>query len=240
MPLDLTPLDALSLACFLAGWLGYNLVFDHLFHHPRAINQHLKPLRRAWMERMLERDNRISDAALIGHTIHSASFFASTTMLVIAALIGVLGGVDRAYSVIRSLSFAARTTETLFELKLFMLLCVFVFAFFRFTWAIRQYNYLCVLIGAAPLPPVPAPDRRQIAEETADMLSLAVTSFNSGMRAYYFAVALLAWFLNPLLLLLSTAATILVLLRRQFFSRTHRAISARADAILRDGRDERQ
>ena len=36
-------------------------------------------LRDAWMLRMLERDNRITDSSLLGHTIHSISFFASTT-----------------------------------------------------------------------------------------------------------------------------------------------------------------
>ena len=40
-------------------------------------------------------ENRITDASLIGHTIHSATFFASTTMIALAILLGML---DRYYA----------------------------------------------------------------------------------------------------------------------------------------------
>jgi uncharacterized membrane protein len=57
-----------------------------------------------------------------------------------------------------------------------------VLAFFASRRAIRRYNYDHVLIGAAPLAPRPLPDRRQSAEETVIMPSLAVISCRSDAR----------------------------------------------------------
>ena len=42
-------------------------------------------MRVLWMRAMLRRDNRIADAALIGHVVHSAAFFASTSLIAIGA-----------------------------------------------------------------------------------------------------------------------------------------------------------
>jgi len=60
-------------------------------------------VRRALMATMLGRENRITDASLIGHTVHSATFFASTTMAAMAAmaaLLGLLGRFDRTYATV--------------------------------------------------------------------------------------------------------------------------------------------
>jgi uncharacterized membrane protein len=228
LPFELTFFDVAALVWFLAAWAGYNLVFDRALRRPVSLNRHLESLRRAWMERMLERENRIADAALIGHTIHSISFFASTTMIILAGLIGTLGGIERVHGIVMGLTFAAKTGRALFELKMLVLLGVFVYAFFRFTWALRQYNYLCVLIGGAP--PGHAADQ-DAASDIASLLTQAVRSFNAGMRAYYFAVAVLTWFIHPALFMLATFWALAVLLRRQYFSRSFRAIASRA-AVL--------
>jgi uncharacterized membrane protein len=40
-----------------------------------------------------------------------------------------------------------------FDLKLFVLTAIFVYAFFRFTWSMRQYTFGALLIASAPEPP---------------------------------------------------------------------------------------
>src|SRR5438309_719169 len=112
MVFDLAPFDLLALAVFLAGWLGYNVAVDHfLTGSPHGLNRHMLALRDAWMLRMLERDNRITDSSLLGHTIHSISFFASTTMIVLAGLVGLLGSIDHAYLVVNDLGFTRAVTK---------------------------------------------------------------------------------------------------------------------------------
>lgn len=235
MPFDLTPIDIIALGWFLGIWLTYNLVLDHLLGRRMALNQHMRVMRGVWMREMLSRENRIMDSTLLGHVIHSVSFFASTTMLVLAGLLGVFGALDQAYRVVTDLTFAAATTKQLFELKLLLLFAIFVYAFFKFTWALRQFNYSCALVGAAPEAPVEEARRDAIATHTGDVLSLAIGSFNGGLRAYYFALAALSWFIQPWLFMAVTAWMLLVLLRRQFYSRTLRSVRGQSQVIGNDG-----
>jgi uncharacterized membrane protein len=56
------------------------------------------------------------------------------------------------------------------------------------------------------------------------MLSLALTSFNGGIRAFYFAVAWLAWFVHPYAFIATTAVMVTVLYKRQTHSRSQAAV----------------
>ncbi|HXV22919.1 MAG TPA: DUF599 family protein [Alphaproteobacteria bacterium] len=237
MPFDLTILDLVALAFFATVWLGYNLIMDRLVAPRGGLNQHLRAIRRAWMSELLGRENRMPDAALLGHLIHSVSFFASATLLVIAALSGAFGALDTFHGALSELAIVGPTvSRRALEARLLLLLVIFVYAFFKFTWAIRQYNYCCALIGAAP----PAqeslePERRAaFARHAGEVLSVAVATFNGGLRAYYFALAALGWFVHPLVFVAAVLWIILVLLRRQFLSHTLRSIKAYEDALGRE------
>lgn len=222
LPPDVTTLDMVAFVWFLGVWGAFNVIQDHLLRH--GVNQHLIRVRRHWMERMMERDIRMPDTMLLGHSMQSCSFFASTTVLLLAGLVGSFGSADRAQTLLAELSFTQTTSAAFFEAKLLMLGCIFIFAFFKFTWAIRQFNYCVAMIGSAPNPPVPADLRRRYAQPIAGMLSLALSEFNSGIRAYYFALAAINWLANPLLFMLATAGVVGVLGRRQLFSRPERLL----------------
>ncbi len=95
-------LDLVALAWFLAAWFGYGQAI-HAIPWPSNITARMVQVRRALMATMLGRENRITDASLIGHTVHSATFFASTTMAAMAAmaaLLGLLGRFDRTYATV--------------------------------------------------------------------------------------------------------------------------------------------
>jgi len=233
VPPDITPIDIVALFWFLASWIGFTLIQDHLLKGRVAVNQHLKVMRRHWMERMLERDNRIMDSQLVGHTMNSCTFFASTTMLVLAGLVGSFGAIEHAHEIVGSLSVTVRTSRQLFELKILLLVAIFTFGFFKFTWALRQYNYCCALIGSAPLPPLPDDDRRIMAENIADAITLAVLALNGGIRAYYFALAALTWIVSPWLFILASTGVVVVLTRRQGFSPTEKVIRLQTDVLER-------
>ena len=63
------------------------------------------------------------------------------------------------------------------------------------------------------------------------MLSIAVATFNGGLRAYYFALAALGWFVHPLVFIAAILWIVLVLLRRQFLSHTLRSIQGYEAAL---------
>jgi uncharacterized membrane protein len=222
IPPDLTVLDRVALSWFLLAWLGYGLAI-HAIPWGSSITAHMNDVRRTWMYMMLGRDNRITDASLIGHTVHSATFFASTTMVALAALLGMLGAFDRSFAALDALAFTAKTSRMLAEAKLLLLVLVFAHTFLKLSWALRQLNYCLALLGAAPLKP-DASARDRIAEPVAAVLSLAIRSFNAGIRGYLFALAVLAWLLGPGAFLLATTGMVSMLLWRQFGSATAMAI----------------
>ena len=235
IPPDLTVLDRVALSWFLVAWLGYSLAI-HASPWGGSITARMNDVRRAWMRTMLARDNRITDASLIGHTVHSATFFASTTMVALAAVLGMLGALDRSVAARDALAFTAKsqgdlrgakTSRMLAEAKLLVL--VFAHTFLKLSWALRQLNYCLALLGAVPVKLGPH-ERDGIAGPIATVLSLAIRSFNAGIRGYLFALAVLAWLLGPGAFLLATTGMVMMLWR-QFGSATAAAIR-RSHAVL--------
>ena len=56
------------------------------------------------------------------------------------------------------------------------------------------------------------------------MLDRAAHSYNYGIRAYYFAMAALAWFINDWIFMAACAVVIFVLFRREFMSNSLQAM----------------
>jgi uncharacterized membrane protein len=220
MPLDLstTPLaDLLAPAWFLLCWVGYTYYADSE-RGQRNLTRTMHVYRSIWARQMLERDNRMVDTQIIANLMRSTSFFASTTVLIIAGLIAVLGARERAMAMLAELPFAVASSTLLWDLKVLLLIVLFVYAFFKFTWAFRQYNYCLILVGCAPAPGPLTEASRSIAERLARIASSTGRHSNRGIRAYYFGLAALSWFIHPWLFMLLTVWVILVLYRREFHS----------------------
>src|SRR3954468_14330959 len=98
---------------------------------PRNLNAAMHRIRIQWMKRMVGRQERVIDVILTGHTVNSIAFFASTSMIVIAELVGTIGGSGSAFRVLENLSFAQTTTEFVFQLKIVGLIGLFVIAFYK-------------------------------------------------------------------------------------------------------------
>jgi uncharacterized membrane protein len=221
---DIPAIEAFALIWFLVCWAGYTAYADYR-GAPYGLMGATARHRLTWMQRMLERENRVVDSTLVGTIAGSVSFFAQTTIFILAGLIAILGAQEQARAVISELPFAAVSSPGLWEGKIALLIVLFVFAFFKFTWSLRQFNYLLVLIGAAPLQgQADAATFAVTARRAARMGDLAVNHFNAGIRAYYFGLAALAWFLNAWLFIAVSAWVVLVLWRREFRSNTLAAL----------------
>ena len=90
------------------------------------------------MLNLLQRDNRMPDVALLGNIMRSVSFFASTSILILASLIAVFGVVDEAIKIFHDIPYAQQVTAAFWKLKLFLMVLIFVYAFFKLVWALRQ------------------------------------------------------------------------------------------------------
>jgi uncharacterized membrane protein len=111
----------------------------------------------------------------------------------------------------------------LWELKLLVLVVMFVHAFFKFTWALRQFNYCSVLIGAAPRPP-DEENADAYAVRAAEVSTRASKDFNQGLRAYYLSLAALGWFVSAWAFMFATTLVIGVLYWREYHSAALRTL----------------
>ena len=212
-------MDSVSLVWFIGVWAGYTWYADRAARRPHSLRAIMHGHRYAWMRRMLQRDNRVMDVNILRNLLQGVSFFASTTLLILVGLVTVLGSTDKAISLVHALPFAAKATLVQWELKLLVLVVIFVHAFFKFTWALRQFNYCSVLIGAAPMQ---ADD--DYARRAAEVSTLALKDFNQGLRAYYFSLAALGWFVNAWVFMLATTLVMVVLYGREYHSQAMRSL----------------
>lgn len=212
-------LDWFALAWFALCWIGYTAYANREGRACRSLIRGTDRMRMVWMECLLEREVRIVDSALLGNLMHSVSFFASTAMVIIGGLIAALGAVDHAMQWVANLGLLAPAGREAWTLKLVALIVVFIYAFFKLTWSIRQFNRCAILIGAAP-PHDQLDDarRRTWARRLGRLNALAGDDFNRGLRAYYFGLALLAWFVHPWAFAVAAVWVVAVLYRREFAS----------------------
>ncbi len=206
---------------FLLSWAGYAMFAEWRARSVPTLHSTMDGYRREWMVRMIERDNRMVDVNVMRNLTRSSQFFASTTMLVLGALIALLGYVQQAMDVVSGLPFTVKASQRLLEIKIVLLVLIFVYAFFKFSWAIRQLGFCSTLIGAAPRQPKDNPEQYAAdINRLALVTSYAGTNFNQGLRSYYFALAAMTWFLHPYLMMVATAWVVYVLYHREFESRT--------------------
>ena len=214
-------IDALALFNLLLCWVGYTRYAAWKGKRSLCLASVMARYRQEWMQEMLQRDNRISDASLVNSLRSNVSFFASTSILIIAGLITGTAASEEAVSVLSTLPFVTTHTRALWELKVLVMLVVFVYSFFAFTWSLRLYNFSCVLVGSAPQVTETGMLSAQhilFARRASQIMTLASKYSNYGLRSYYFALATIAWFINPLLFIASTLLVVVILYRREFHS----------------------
>lgn len=219
--MDISLYDFAAFIWFLVCWTGYTLYADSSERNRDNLISSLHDHRVKWMERMLTREMRMADVAIISAHSRSVGLFASTTIFILAGLVTLFGAVDRARALVSDFSFVTQVSREMWEIKLLLLLLIFVYAFFKFAWSLRQFNFSLILIGSAPTPSeVDAPDRVDFPNRTAGLITRGVNTFNRGLRAYYFGLAALSWFIHPAALVICTVWVVLVLYRREFRSAT--------------------
>ncbi len=220
-------LDWGSLAVWLLAWLGYSLYAERIGARRPNLMASVANFRRLWMRQAYHRDPRIADVALIGNLMQSATFFSSTTLLVLGGSFALLGTIERGgemLEVVKTLPFATQVSQELLEAKMVLFTLLFVYAFMRFTWSLRQFNLVNIMVGAFPAQRDQlVPDDRLV--ETAGQLNeLAGLNFTQGLRAYYYAVPMLLWLVNAWLLLAGSVVITGVLYHMEFRSATVRAL----------------
>jgi uncharacterized membrane protein len=210
--------DVIALVLFLVCWPGYRLFATRFEARRPGLMSLVKTFRRQWILRMAERESHIADATLLGNLLRGALFFASTTVFILGGLVALLGTAPKVAELVSQMPFATPTDPKLAEIKAVILILVYVYAFFKFTWSAWQYNVLSILVGAMPARGGDNLVRDKYADAAGQVAALAGESYNNGVRAYYFSIPLMAWLVDPILFLVGTLIVTIVLYRREFNS----------------------
>jgi uncharacterized membrane protein len=219
-------LDQIAFAWFVVAIGGYRLITEYGPLRRRSIVAAVQAQRLRWMLNMAARDNRMIDGIVLTGLSQGNAFFASTSALAIGGLIALVGSGDKAQVFLERVPYVAKSTPILWEVKVVLLIAIFVYAFFKFAWAFRLSHYTGIMIGATPIATEANTRDCEIhAERTAHLIGIAGEHTNAGLRAYYYAIVALAWFFHPLLFMLVTSWMIVVFARRDFFSRSLTIIS---------------
>lgn len=221
-------LDMAALAFFLLAWLAYGLVMERTHLGSRSLNRVMNGYRRRWMSELASRDNRLVDASINSSLQNGTAFFASTSLIAVGGVLTLLRSTDDVLNLFGELPFATPTTRVAWEAKVIGLAVVFVYAFFKFAWAYRLFNYAAILIGAVPSgKSVEGSEVARLSAMAAEMNIAAGKHFNRGQRTFFFALAYLGWFLGAPLMFVTTAAVLVVTARRQYASDALQAIRIR-------------
>jgi uncharacterized membrane protein len=219
--------DILAVGFFVLEWLVYSITLEHTAYGKDSLSGRMHGYREIWIRRLLDREARMVDMQVMASLQNGTAFFASTSLLAVGGSLALLRSTNEALGVLRALPIDIMPSPALWEIKCVGLILIFIYAFFKFSWSYRLFNYVAILLGAMP----PAQQRDTPAAEahvlrTSRLFEAAGRHFNRGQRAFFFALGYLGWFVSPWILFLSTAAVVIVTWRRQFASNAWRAMGS--------------
>jgi uncharacterized membrane protein len=142
--------DILAVSFFVLEWSVYAYTLERTSYGRNSLSARMHAYRERWIRRMLDRDARMVDMQIMMSLQTGTAFFASTTLFAIGGGLALLRATNDALTVLGKLPIDISPTPALWEIKCVGLILIFVYAFFKFAWAYRIFNYVCILLGAMP------------------------------------------------------------------------------------------
>lgn len=214
--------DLAALAVLIILWVGVGWRIEHPGARHPSTSVLMADYRRDWMKEMVTRQPRVFDAQTLNILRQGAAFFASTCMIALGATIAMIGNADQIASVAKDIT-QTNQPAIVWELKLIVIAVFLANAFLKFVWTTRLFGYCSVLMAAVPNDPE-HPKAMHRAAQAAEINITAARSFNRGMRSIYFALAAAAWLAGALALTIAATITVVVIWRREFWSRSRKIL----------------
>ena len=224
----MTYYDLIALCVFAFLWAGFNWLTDSARRFTRiSLTRLMIEERRRWLQNTLRRELRMIDTQILAGLQQGTAFFASSTIFALGGCFALLGATDQVQTIFADLPFIFHSSREGFEIKVGGLTCLFGYAFFKFGWSYRLFNYCSILIGTIPMMSDIAgreEEARRAVEKAATMNIIAAKNFNAGLRTIFLSIGYLGWFVNPFVFMGTTVIVIIVLVRRQFYSEARNAL----------------
>jgi uncharacterized membrane protein len=215
----------------IACWLAYNYAVPFVERRTPSLSTIMTMQRRRWVANATRRESPL-DAILSGNLMQSVSLLASTSVLIILAIFAAFGGAPQLMDTLTTLGLGHDFDVPAMQIHLLVLVAIFVSSFFAFTLSLRQFNHFIIMLGSISHD---QPTSEDEIEAITMLNALAAKNFNNGIRAYYFAVPAVTWFVSPWVAILATVVTTGFIVHREFFSSAHRlAASVAVNASRRE------
>ena len=219
--------DILAVSFFVIEWTVYAVTLEHTAYGRDSLSARMHDYREIWIRRLLDREARMVDTQIKASLQNGTAFFASTSLFALGGALALLHATNDAITILSKLPIDLSTSPAMWELKCVGLVLICVYAFFKFAWAYRLFNYVAILLGAMP----PASQKDSLEAEahvqrTTKLFESAGQHFNRGQRSFFFALGYLGWFVSPWVLFFTTALVVIVTWRRQFASNAWSAMGA--------------
>ena len=216
-------IDVIALTYMVCVWFGYSAYAKYRARQGRntSLSHSMRLHRESWVRRMLERDVRVTDASLLASQERVVGFFASTTLILLAAVFTAMSASNMIAEIANQLPTTLVQTPEQVKVKLLTIAIVLVYAFFMITWSLRQYGFAAVMMGSAPTPneTIDVEKKERFIQSMARLMDVAGHDNNKGLRAYYFCLAMVFWFIHPYFYMLMSTVTIVILAQREFHSK---------------------
>src|SRR5690606_20627160 len=144
--------DLFALAIFITLWIGYSWITDRakLFNRI-SLTRAMSSQRAIWIRNAMHRDLRMIDTQIMAGLQNGTAFFASTSLLALGSCFALLGATEQVFAIFNDLPYFFHGSRAGFELKVGGLAIIFGYAFFKFGWSYRLFNYCTILLGAMPM-----------------------------------------------------------------------------------------
>src|SRR5882757_5747748 len=142
--------DIAAITFFVVEWTVYAFTLEHSSYGRDSLSARMHIYREVWVRNLLNREARMVDMQIMASLQNGTAFFASTSLIAIGGGLALLRSTNDALAVLGALPVDLTPSPALWEIKCLGLILIFVYAFFKFAWAYRLFNYVAILIGAMP------------------------------------------------------------------------------------------
>ncbi len=174
---------------------------------PGLAPQFIEEVRQRWIKSVIEGGRDILAVQTLRNMLMAANFFASTAFFAAVGLLSFGIGVGRLPEAFDRISVLGSNDETLFLVKLLLIVGVLFATFFNFALAIRYYNHVTLALN------VPTDGDTSLADRAGALLRRGATHYSWGMRGYYYTIPLTLWLFGPLWMVAGTVLVVPLLHR---------------------------
>jgi uncharacterized membrane protein len=214
MFLSLDNSDIVATVIFLVVACGYRLFLLLMSKYKRnkLTLSVLQEYRLAWIKTNGNNKNPIIIVQTLRNSLTTASFFASTSILLIGASVTIFNSLFPDIEASSSL-LVIPEYEKIMTVKILLIISTLSYVFLHFTWYIREIHNIAYML-TLPFEIIEESVDKKAHEHTANLLEQAGYHYSLGIRGYFFAIALFLWFFGNSLLYLSLLLIIGSLLKR--------------------------